>query len=275
MLSVTGLSAGYAGAPVVREAAFGAAPGELTALIGANGSGKSTLLKAIAGLLSATGDIRIGAQAADQRRDVAYMPQDTSAASGLTMLEAVMLGQLRSLGWRTPAPVLEGAADLLARFGLAGLAERPLHDVSGGQRQLAFLAQALMRRPKVLLLDEPTAALDLRHQMLVLETVARDARARGIAVVMAMHDLALVGRFTDRVVCLDSGRVIFSGAPADAMTEERISEMYGVRVAVTLVDNRPRVELLGTANAEAMPHTHSPAQLSPAQQRKNRPGARL
>lgn len=247
MLSIKDLSVGYAGVPVVKGASFSAKSGCLTALIGANGSGKSTMLKAMAGLLTCTGDLQIDGQAVDPRQDVAYMPQDTSAASGLTMLETVMLGRLRSLGWQTPPDVIQAAAELLDRFGLADLAARPLHDVSGGQRQLAFLAQALMRRPKVLLLDEPTAALDLRHQMLVLETVAQDARDSGVIVMLAMHDLSLVGRFTDHVVCLRGGRVLSSGSPAETMTEQRLREMYGVRVQIDLQDGRPKVELLGTA----------------------------
>ncbi|MEM7059314.1 MAG: ABC transporter ATP-binding protein [Pseudomonadota bacterium] len=247
MLKVEDLSAGYSGAVVVKKAVFIAEACDLTALIGANGSGKSTLLKAVAGLLPSSGAVTIDGRVADPRRDVAYMPQDTSAASGLTMLETVMLGRLRSLGWNTPKDVVHEAANLLDRFGLARLAERPLHDVSGGQRQLAFLAQALMRRPKVLLLDEPTAALDLRHQMLVLETVAKDARDRGLVVVMAMHDLSLAGRFTARVVCLKDGAVLSAGTPAETMTEQRIAEMYGVRVEIMLEEGRPRVELLGTA----------------------------
>ena len=247
MLSVKNLSVGYAGTPIVKQVSFTAAPGELTALIGANGSGKSTMLKAIAALLPKTGSVQISDTQADPRQDIAYMPQDTSATSGLTMLEAVMLGRLRSLGWNTPRDVIDAAAALLARFGLQDLADRPLHDVSGGQRQLAFLAQALMRQPKVLLLDEPTAALDLRHQMLVLESVAHDAKLRGIAVVMAMHDLSLVGRFTDRVVCLKDGELLDQGHPANTLTEHRMTEMYGVRVEIILKDGKPSVELLGTA----------------------------
>ncbi|MEM1299192.1 MAG: ABC transporter ATP-binding protein, partial [Pseudomonadota bacterium] len=247
MFLINELSVGYSGVPIVQGASFSASPGHLTALIGANGAGKSTMLKAIAGLLPSSGTVQIDGGAIDPRQDVAYMPQDTSAASGLTMLEAVMLGRLRSLGWQTPPDVIQAAADLLDRFGLADLAERPLIDVSGGQRQLAFLAQALMRRPKVLLLDEPTAALDLRHQMLVLETVAKDASDSGVIVILAMHDLSLVGRFTDHVVCLKDGQVLSFGTPTDTMTERRLQEMYGVRVEIELLGGRPRVELLGTA----------------------------
>ncbi|MEO1612535.1 MAG: ABC transporter ATP-binding protein, partial [Pseudomonadota bacterium] len=132
----------------------------------------------------------------------------------------------------------------LDRFGLGPLAERPLHSVSGGQRQLAFLAQALLRRPRVLLLDEPTAALDLRHQMLVVEAVKADAADRNVPVVAAMHDLALVGRYADCVVCLSGGAVEAVGPPGEVLTPALIAKIYGVRAEVRLPDGRPRIELI-------------------------------
>lgn len=228
MLSLQGLSVGYGGGNILSDATFDAPHGKVTALIGANGAGKSTLLKAVAGLVRSSGAMTLGAEALAPQTDVAYMPQDTSAASGLTMLETVMLGRLRSLGWSTPPDVIEDAAMLLDRFGLAPLSEQPLHAVSGGQRQLAFLAQSLLRRPNVLLLDEPTAALDLRHQLLVLDAVRQDAAERGIVVIAAMHDLGLVAQFADHVICIADGAVVASGSPADVLTEDLIAQTYGV-----------------------------------------------
>ncbi|MEL7466377.1 MAG: ABC transporter ATP-binding protein [Pseudomonadota bacterium] len=241
MLSVDDLSVDYGGAAVLSGARFEAPRGGLTALIGANGAGKSTLLKALAGIVAARGAMRLDGDPFDPRSDVAYMPQDTSAASGLTMLETVMLGRLRSLGWSTPPDVVADAAALLDRFGLGPLAERPLHSVSGGQRQLAFLAQALLRRPRILLLDEPTAALDLRHQLLVLEAVRADASARDIVVIAAMHDLGLAAQFADHVVCISGGEVAATGAPGDVLTEARIAETYGVTASVAPVEGGLRI----------------------------------
>lgn len=243
-LSVNDLRAGYDGVDIFRNASFEAPSGAFTALIGANGAGKSTLLRAVSGLASATGEVLLNGALADKSADIAYMPQDTSAASGLTMLEAVMLGRLPSLGWSTPPSVVKAASDLLSRFGLSDLAKRPLHEVSGGQRQLAFLAQALIRAPKALLLDEPTATLDLRHQMLVLETVRADAKERDVPVVAAMHDLSLVGRFADHVICLHQGAVVAAGAPAEIVTAARVADVYGVRAEVELRNGKPQVALL-------------------------------
>lgn len=243
-LSTLNLTVGYGGADVVQDVSFDAPTGALTALIGANGAGKSTLLRAIAGLTAATGDVFLGGAPADRRKDVAYMPQDTSAASALTMLEAVMIGRLASLGWSTPPDVIAAASDLLAQFGLSSLAERPLDSVSGGQRQLAFLAQALVRAPRALLLDEPTAALDLRRQLLVLQTVKTDANERGVPVVAAMHDLSLVGQFADHVICLSKGSIVTAGPPAEALTSQRIADVYGVEAEVEIRGCKPRFDLL-------------------------------
>ena len=243
-LSLRALTAGYGGDAIVRDACFDAPGAALTAVIGANGAGKSTLLRAIAGLTPSGGDVWLDGEAARRRDDIAYMPQEISAASGLTLLETVMLGRLSSLGWSTPPEIVDAAARALDRFGLSALAENPLHAVSGGQRQLAFLAQAMVRAPKALLLDEPTAALDLRHQLLVLDTVKTDAAERGIPVVAAMHDLGLVGRFADHVVCIKQGAVVAAGSPAEVLTADLIAETYGVAAEVELRDGRPRIELL-------------------------------
>ena len=247
-LSTKGLTVGYGGVDIIRAANLTAPGAALTALIGANGAGKSTLLRALAGLAPAKGQVLLDETDANRRDDIAYMPQDTSASSGLTMLETVMLGRLLSLGWSTPPDVIAAAAELLSQFGLSALSERPLHAVSGGQRQLAFLAQSLIRAPKALLLDEPTAALDLRHQLVVLETVKADAAKRGVPVLAAMHDLSLAGRFADHVICLDKGSIVDAGTPAEVLTQDRIASVYGVRADVEIRAGRPRIELLTAIN---------------------------
>ncbi len=200
------------------------APG-LTALIGPNGAGKSTLLQAIAGLVPASGAARLPGP-------VAYMPQDGGPPAGLTLIETVMLGRLGALGLRAPLGLAAAAAAMLARFGLGALHYRTLDEVSGGQRQLVFLAQALFRDPAVLLLDEPTAALDLRWSLIVMQA-ARDwcAETGGVAVA-AMHDLTLAARFADAMVCLCDGRIDAAGAPEAVLTPERLARVYRVAARI-------------------------------------------
>ena len=136
---------------------------------------------------------------------IAYMPQDTSAHSSLTVLEVVLLGRLNSLGLNLPKGLANEALEALDAFGLSSLQTRQLDEISGGQRQLVFLAQALFRQPRVLLLDEPTAALDLRHQLLVLERLRLIARKTGTIIGMAMHDLNLAAQYSDHVLGLGGG----------------------------------------------------------------------
>lgn len=208
---------------------------QLTALIGPNGAGKSTLLRAIAGLLPAEGAIALDGHKisrSERGETIAYMPQDTSANSSLTLLEVVLLGRLRSLGMSIPTSFIKEAEDTLSRFGLSALGGRTLDAVSGGQRQLVFLAQALFQTPRVLLLDEPTAALDLRHQLLVLETVRDAALQDQVTVVVAMHDLSLAAQFADTILCLANGRLDVEGSAEAVLTPDRLRRLYGVEADV-------------------------------------------
>lgn len=220
---------------IVEGATLSLPPGTVTAIIGPNGAGKSTLLRALAGLLPGEGHLTLDGQAADRaalREAVAYMPQDTSATSSLTLTEVVLLGRLRSLGLRVPSDLIVEAEAALARFGLGALAHRTLDAVSGGQRQLTLLAQALFRRPAVLLLDEPTAALDLRHQLNVLETVRAAARDGKVSVAIAIHDLTLAARFSDRIVCLSAGRIDRAGVPGEVLSRDLLDRVYGVEAEI-------------------------------------------
>ncbi len=219
--------------------------GSVTALIGPNGTGKSTLLRAIAGLHAHAGSVTIGACTVDRverRAAIAYMPQDNTATSSLTAIEVVLLGRLRSLGLRVPGTLVEEAEAMLARFGVATLAGRTLDAISGGQRQLVFLAQALFRQPRVLLLDEPTASLDLRHQLLVLEAVSEAAKKDRIVVAVAMHDLSLAAQFADSFILLSGGRVEATGSARDVLVPDRLARVFGVQTEVVVGgDGKPRV----------------------------------
>lgn len=221
--------------PILQDVALHIPTGQITGVIGPNGVGKSSLLHALAGLAPSTGRISFdGASigAAGRRDLIAYMPQDTSASSSLTLIEVVLLGRLGTLGLRVPGALIIEAGRALDAFGLGALAHRTLDAVSGGQRQLTFLAQALFRAPGVLMLDEPTAALDLRHQLVVLETVRGLVRGGDMAAVIALHDLTLAAQFCDHLICLSDGRVDAAGPPAKVLTVERMARVYGVKADI-------------------------------------------
>jgi iron complex transport system ATP-binding protein len=230
------LSVSYGTMPIIRDFSEPFEAGQVTALIGCNGAGKSTLFKAMAGLSPMKGKLVFAERVlttSERRQQIAYMPQDSDATSSLTVLEVVLLGRLGRLGMRLPADLVDEATDALKAFNLTVLQNRTLGEISGGQRQLVYLAQALFRTPNVLLLDEPTAALDLRHQLLVLERVRSYARDSGACVAIALHDLTLAAQFSDRLIGLKDGLVVASGTAGDVLTQQNLQAMYGIKADIS------------------------------------------
>ncbi|MCQ4161456.1 ABC transporter ATP-binding protein [Roseomonas sp. GC11] len=241
-LEISGLTLGYGRRPILTDATLAPlAGGAVTALVGPNGAGKSTLLRGLAGLLPARGSVRlngqemIGLRLEERARHIAYMPQSLPQGVALTVMEA-LLGALRasptSEGVLSAAAAQERAVALLERLGISDLALAGLDRLSGGQRQLAGLAQALVRRPKVLLLDEPTSALDLRHQLSVMRLVRELTAQHDLVTVVVLHDLALAARFSDAVVMLSGGTIHAQGTPGETLTPARLAEVYEVEARV-------------------------------------------
>lgn len=235
---VTNLTAGYVGRPVIEGLSLpDVAPGQIVSLIGPNAAGKSTLLRALAGLAPAEGSVRYGEREllplslGERAAYLTYMPQTLPQGIGLSVLETVISAQLASAGGEarlSHETATARAIEALCLLGIDGLAMDRLDRLSGGQRQLAALAQALVRNPKVLLLDEPTSALDLHHQLRVLKLVRRLATERGLAVIVVLHDLHAAMRASDCVVVLSHGAVAAFGSPAEAITPEILARVYRV-----------------------------------------------
>ena len=219
------------------------APGTLTALIGPNAAGKSTLLRGIAGLCPVRGRVLLGAQdlaqlaPAERSRRMTYMPQTLPPAIGLSVVETVISAlrassPVASAVADSRAAYVDPAFDALERLGIGALAMRSLAELSGGQRQLASLAQAIARRPQVLLLDEPTSALDLRYQVRVLSSVRQLVREHGLVGVVVLHDIGLAARFADSVAVLHDGRVAAFGTPEQAITSGMLARAWQVSARV-------------------------------------------
>jgi iron complex transport system ATP-binding protein len=239
-LIVSNLSAGYGGCTVLQDLSMpAAAPGEVVSLIGPNAAGKSTLLRALAGLHPATGSVLLdgrelnGLSLAERARSVTYMPQTLPQGVALTVLET-LVSALRASPVQGAVSQDEAATALavLQRLGLDGLAMRRLDQLSGGQKQLASLAQAVVRGPRLLLLDEPTSALDLRHQLKVMKLVRELAAERGMTVIMVLHDLQAAARASDRVMVLSEGVVAADGTPEQAITPAILAQVYQVEARV-------------------------------------------
>jgi iron complex transport system ATP-binding protein len=228
------------GRVVLEGLTLGVHGGEWLALIGPNGAGKTTALRAAAGHVQYTGSVQIGGREVarlsprELARELAVVPQAPATPPILTVADYVMLGRTAHIpyfGRESPADFV-AVASALRRLELDALSERPLASLSGGERQRAVLARALVQEADVLLLDEPTTALDIGRQQVVLELVDRLRGELGLTVVAAMHDLTLAGQFADRLVLLSGGRVAAEGRPADVLTEWRIAEHYRARVDV-------------------------------------------
>lgn len=240
-LVIAQVSAGYRSRRVLHDLTLPPiTAGHVTALVGPNGAGKSTLLRVVAGLLPARGSVRlgdrelIGASIDAHAAHVSFMPQLQTQRIGLTVFESVIAAlEATPLRERPPGAAARRhrAASVLERVGIADLALEPIGHLSGGQRQLASLAQAIVREPEVLLLDEPTSALDLGHQSSVMHLV-RALAAEGRIVIGVVHDLALAARWAGQVMVLHNGRLDGSGTPAEAITPAVLARVYGVEARV-------------------------------------------
>jgi cobalamin transport system ATP-binding protein len=242
-LELIGVSAGYPGGrqPVLENVAVTVGEGEVVALVGPNGSGKSTLLRVASAVLRPTlgrvmlegRDIAMQSSVAIARR-LAVVAQAATVPYGMTARELVELGRTPHLRLlfgplQRDRAVVDWALDITAAEHLAG---RFVDELSGGERQRLLLARALAQEPRVLLLDEPTANLDLRHQVAALELVRKLARENGLAVLAALHDLQLASLYCDTVVLLHDGRVATRGAPEVVFTRDHLQPVFDQDVAL-------------------------------------------
>ncbi|NUR57099.1 MAG: ABC transporter ATP-binding protein [Catenulispora sp.] len=226
--------------PILHGVDLAVAAGSWHAVLGPNGAGKSTLLRAVAGILPYRGEIHVGGRpvaglpAKQRARLIAYVPQQPQLPGDMTVGEYVRLGRTPHLGYLG----VEGKEDravadqALERLDLSGFAARRLGAMSGGERQRVVLARALAQQASVLLLDEPTTALDLGHQQQVLDLVDELRATEGLTVVSTLHDLSLAAQYADELTLLVAGEAVARGTALEVLTADRVAEHYGARVRV-------------------------------------------
>jgi len=241
VIDIESISVGFGNVSVLNDVSLTVTEGEFLALIGPNGAGKTTLLRSCNGLLDPDrGSVRIGgrdiatASAREVGRLVATVPQETEVAFEFDVREFVMMGRTphRSRFSTAGSTDHEAVESALERTDTARFADRSVGDLSGGQRQRVVFARALAQETPVLLLDEPTASLDINHQVRTL-SLARDLARDGKTVIAAIHDLDLASRFCDRMAILSGGDVLESGSPDAVLSSEHLESAFGVRTAVT------------------------------------------
>jgi len=240
-IRLRGLSFAYDGVPALADVTLEIEAGEWLVLVGPNGSGKSTLLRLISGVLRPKGGTvfldfcelaKLSPKQLAQR--LAALEQERSVGFDFTVRELVEWGRLPHQGWLGPWREGDERAvrKALRLMGLEALAERPLSGLSGGERQRVFLAMALAQEPEILLLDEPTAHLDLKYQLEILGLIRRLVDGEGLTVISALHDLNWAARYGDRAAVLCEGRLVACGPPAEVFTAELVRKVWGVTVEV-------------------------------------------
>jgi iron complex transport system ATP-binding protein len=259
-LNIDHLSVAYHRTVVLRDVALVAQAGQVLGLIGPNGAGKSTLLRAISGtLVPAKGNIRLGAidlvrlPAAERARLVAVVPQGANLPEGFSVAEVVLMGRaphLSRFGGES-AHDREIARQAMLRTATWALAERWIGELSGGERQRVLIARALAQEPQLLLLDEATAQLDLKHQTATLDMARRLARS-GLTVIAALHDLSLAALYADRLALLHEGQLLLCDTPERVLTPDWLRQAYDVEAVVGRhpLYGTPLVALVAGARAD-------------------------
>lgn len=227
----------YNGTPVLHDITEHISKGDFIAIVGPNGSGKSTLIKCLNGILTT----KKGAVLLDDKnimsynanelaKGIAYVPQSENKTNLLNVFDTVLLGRKPYIRWKPSDKDLEITANILKTLHLEHLAMKDIDKLSGGQRQCVFIARALAQEPDVLLLDEPTANLDLRHQIEVLDLL-KTLSDNGQSVIMAVHDINLASRYCSKTMMLKHG-VIFASGGKEIFTIENIEKLYDIKISI-------------------------------------------
>ncbi|MFN3527582.1 MAG: ABC transporter ATP-binding protein [Candidatus Altarchaeaceae archaeon] len=261
MISVKNLQLKYGKNEILNDVTFDVEKGKVIGIVGPNGAGKSTLLKVITGIIKQNGGEVIvdGKNIKNlKRKEIArimgVVPQRTPINPLFTCFDYVIMGRYAHIEKR--AQVFESENDLnIAReamrmCGAEEFMERKLDEVSGGQLQLVIIARALAQQPKILLLDEPTTGLDLKHSMRIMNLVRNLVKNNGITAVVVVHELNLAARFCDEVLILHNKKIVAYGKPRDVLTEENIRNVYGVNVKIIDIPETNSFEIVVIDEAE-------------------------
>jgi iron complex transport system ATP-binding protein len=238
-LHVEGLDFSYDSAPILDDIHFEMCNGEIVGIVGPNGTGKSTLIKCVDRILSPSkGSVTLdGMDVLKMHRTmlakkISYIPQKVSQSFAETVFDVVLMGRKPYMGWTADEKDMDTVISMLQLLNLEALAMIDFNDLSGGQQQKVFIARALAQATSVLLLDEPTSNLDIRHQLEVMDTIRNLVKEKALAAIVAIHDLNLANRYADKILLMKAGRIVAAGNPESVLTEDNIRMVYGVRSIV-------------------------------------------
>ena len=249
-IRIDGLEFSYDSVPVLKDVSLDLDGFKLVSILGPNGVGKSTLIHCINRILSPTsGTVFIddadvsGIPRKELAKIIGYVPYSSNDAFPLTVVDTVLMGRHPHSNWKSLKSDLDVVYATLNRLGIGDLAMRRFNELSAGQHQKVALARGLVQEPKILLLDEPTSNLDVRHQLDVTELLRTLAEEEGMLVIMISHDINIAAKFSDEIILMHDGTIYAEGTPAEVITEENLRVVYGVDSRIVDDDGRPHVIL--------------------------------
>ena len=257
-ITLKGVTFSYGSSKILSDLSVAVEDSEVLSLVGPNGSGKTTLIKCIDRILKPKGSILLdnreieGMSQQEIARQLGYVPQSSSTPLATTVFDAVLMGRRPHISWRVSDSDLDKVAEVLELLHLENLAMRDFSQLSGGQKQKVLIARALAQEPAILLLDEPTSNLDMKHQLEVMEIIRDLVKEKKISAVMAIHDLNLAARFSNRVAMLFKGRIHDMGSPDSLINAENIRRVFEVEAMVIEVMGRPCIVPIKSLNDSSM-----------------------
>lgn len=243
MLKVNNLKFAYKNMDILDGISFNANPGEITVILGANGCGKTTLLNCINGRNKYTGEIiwkdkNIHDIEHDDFHEIfSYLDQNITCNASLTVFEVILLGRLNKLGFRVGEDDIKRVEYILKLLEIEKFSDRNISELSGGQKQLVFIAQALVRNPEILVMDEPTSALDLNHQFYLLDFLKNITKEKNYTTILTLHHLDMAARYADKLLIIKDKKVYADGRPSEVYTTKMLGDIYKVESEVFYDEN--------------------------------------
>ena len=239
-LCINKLTFSYGPISILKDVEFKVGLGEVLSIVGPNGSGKSTLLKCINRILKTKNNTVLVDDQDTCKMNLkelsmlmGYVPQSSSSTFPFTVFDVVLMGRKPYIHWNISERDNEIVADMLDYLGIGHLGMRHFNELSGGEQQKVIIARALAQQPKLMLLDEPTSSLDIKHQLEILCMLKSLAKSKDCSVIVSMHDLNLASRFSDRMLMLKNGCIYALGTPEEVLTEKNIEAVYGIKANVS------------------------------------------